>query len=152
MDRTARSWKLNTRTIKPDAAGKPRKTAFEGLLDMLYCWYEDTSSNQVRDWVESFYNYSFLAKVRKGGRLRKESLSIRLEDSKTGKDNLNIHDVVSLSISQAKQFFDNLALSSRDEEIAHQVLKEIRQRLDFLLNVGSELSYTQSCCTDTRWR
>jgi excinuclease ABC subunit A len=51
----------------------------------------------------------------------------------------NIHDVVNLSMTQAKQFFENLVLSSREEEIARQVLKEIRQRLDFLLNVG--LSY-----------
>ena len=113
------------------------KHRFEGLLKMLDRWYEDTSSNQVRDWVESFMATN-PCEVCKGGRLRKESLSIRLEDSKTGKQT-NIHDVVSLSISQAKQFFDNLALNSRDEEIAHQVLKEIRQRLEFLLNVG--LSY-----------
>ncbi len=113
------------------------KHRFEGLLKMLDRWYEDTSSNQVRDWVESFMATN-PCEVCKGGRLRKESLSIRLEDAKTGKQT-NIHDVVSLSISQAKQFFDNLMLSSRDEEIAHQVLKEIRQRLEFLLNVG--LSY-----------
>ncbi len=113
------------------------KHRFEGLLKMLDRWYGDTSSNQVRDWVESFMATN-PCEVCKGGRLRKESLSILLEDSKTGKQT-NIHDIVSLSISQAKQFFENLALSSRDEEIAHQVLKEIRQRLDFLMNVG--LSY-----------
>ena len=113
------------------------KHRFEGLLKMLDRWYEETSSNQVRDWVESFMATN-PCEVCKGGRLRKESLSICLENVKTGKQT-NIHDVVSLSISQAKQFFENLTLSSRDEEIAHQVLKEIRQRLDFLLNVG--LSY-----------
>jgi excinuclease ABC subunit A len=44
--------------------------------------------------------------------------------------------VVNYSITQAKQFFETLILGSREEEIARQVLKEIRQRLDFLLNVG----------------
>ena len=110
---------------------------FEGLLKMMDRWYADTSSHQVREWVESFMAIN-PCEVCKGGRLRKESLSIRLEDAKTGK-RTNIHDVVNLSITQARHFFDNLALNSREEEIARQVLKEIRQRLDFLLNVG--LSY-----------
>lgn len=113
------------------------KHRFEGFLKMLDRWYEDTSSNQVRDWVESFMATS-PCEACKGGRLRKESLSIRLENAKTGKQT-NIHDVVNLSITQAKQFFENLTLTSREEEIARQVLKEIRQRLEFLLNVG--LSY-----------
>ena len=110
---------------------------FEGILKMMDRWYEDTSSNQVRDWVESFMATN-PCELCKGGRLRKESLSIRLENSKTGKQT-NIHDVVSLSIAKNKQFFENLTLTSREEEIAHQILKEIQQRLDFLLNVG--LSY-----------
>jgi excinuclease ABC subunit A len=110
------------------------KHRFEGLLKMMDRWYEDTSSNQIRDWVESFMAAHPCGEC-KGGRLRRESLSIRLEDSKTGKQT-NIHDVVNLSITRTKQFFENLSLTSRDEEIARQVLKEIRQRLDFLLNVG----------------
>ena len=113
------------------------KHRFEGLLKMLDRWYEDTSSQQVRDWVESFMATN-PCDLCKGGRLRKESLSIRLENAETGMQT-NIHDVVNLSMTQAKQFFENLVLSSREEEIARQVLKEIRQRLDFLLNVG--LSY-----------
>jgi excinuclease ABC subunit A len=110
------------------------KHRFEGLLKMLDRWYEDTSSHQVRDWVESFMATN-PCDVCHGGRLRKESLSIRLEDAQTGRQT-NIHDIVNLSITQAKQFFENLTLTSREQEIAHQVLKEIRQRLDFLLNVG----------------
>jgi len=113
------------------------KHRFEGLLKMLDRWYEDTSSNQVREWVESFMA-THPCEECKGGRLRKESLSICLENSKTG-EKTNIHHVVNLSLTQAKQFFENLSLTPREEEIAHQVLKEIRQRLDFLLNVG--LSY-----------
>ena len=113
------------------------KHRFEGLLKMLDRWYEDTSSHQVRDWVESFMATS-PCEMCHGGRLRKESLSIRFEDAKTGKQT-NIHEVVTFSIEQAKHFLETLTLTSRDEEIARQVLKEIRQRLDFLLNVG--LSY-----------
>jgi len=101
---------------------------------MLERWYEDTSSSQVRDWVESFMTTS-RCEVCSGGRLRKESLAIFLNDVKTGKKT-NIHEIVKLSIAKAKIFFEDLVLSPRDTEIAHQVLKEILQRLDFLLNVG----------------
>jgi excinuclease ABC subunit A len=110
------------------------KHRFEGLLKMLERWYEDSSSNQVRDWVESFMTTSPCDACH-GGRLRKESLAIRLEDAKTGKQT-NIHDVVQLSITQAKQLFEDISLTPRQTDIAHQILKEIRQRLDFLLNVG----------------
>lgn len=110
------------------------KHRFEGLLKMLERWYEDSSSNQVRDWVESFMTTSPCDACH-GGRLRKESLAIRLEDAKTGKQT-NIHDVVQLSITQAKQLFEDVSLTPRQAEIAHQIVKEIRQRLDFLLNVG----------------
>jgi len=110
------------------------KHRFEGVLKMLDRWYVDSSSHQVRDWVESFMATRPCESCN-GGRLRRENLSIRLVDAATGKQS-NVHEVVNLSISQCRQFFEHLALSSRDEEIAHQVLKEIRQRLDFLLNVG----------------
>lgn len=113
------------------------KHRFEGLLKMLDRWYEDSSSNQVRDWVESFMTTSPCPEC-KGGRLRKESLAIRLEDAKTG-GQISIQDVVRLSITKAKQLFEDISLTSRQLEIAHQIIKEIRQRLDFLLNVG--LSY-----------
>jgi excinuclease ABC subunit A len=110
------------------------KHRFEGLLKMLERWYEDSSSNQVRDWVESFMTTSPCDTCH-GGRLRKESLAIRLEDAKTGKQT-NIHDIVQLSITHAKQLFENISLTPRQTDIAHQIVKEIRQRLDFLLNVG----------------
>jgi excinuclease ABC subunit A len=110
------------------------KHRYEGLLKMLERWYDDTASNQIRDWVEAFMATS-PCELCKGGRLRKESLAIRLEDAKS-EACTNIHEVVQLSISQAKKFFDELALTPRQTEIAHQILKEIRQRIDFLLNVG----------------
>jgi excinuclease ABC subunit A len=110
------------------------KHRFEGLLKMLERWYEDSSSNQVHDWVESFMATS-PCEACHGGRLRKESLAIRLEDAKTGKQT-NIHDVVQLSITQAKRLFEDITLTPRQTDIAHQIIKEIQQRLDFLLNVG----------------
>jgi excinuclease ABC subunit A len=110
------------------------KHRFDGLMKMLQRYYEETTSNQIRQWVESFMATSRCAACG-GGRLRKESLAIKLEDVKTG-ERWNIHDIVRLSIGNARGFFAKLTLTSRQMEIANQVLKEIRQRLDFLLDVG----------------
>jgi len=107
---------------------------FGGLLDILKHYYDDTSSNNIREWVEAYMNAKTCPSCT-GGRLKKESLSIRLQDVSTQKQ-YNIHDVVSLSIADAGRFFRSLRLSERQQLIAHQILKEIRQRLEFLLNVG----------------
>jgi excinuclease ABC subunit A len=107
---------------------------FTGIMDILRHYYDDTSSNNIREWVESYMNVKPCA-VCGGGRLRKESLAVRLEESPGG--NLwNIHDVVSLPITGALEFFERLKMPDRQMTIAAPVLKEIRQRLRFLLNVG----------------
>jgi excinuclease ABC subunit A len=107
---------------------------YEGAVKMLQRWYEDTASNQVREWVESFMTTS-TCDVCHGGRLRAESLAIRIENARSGQQ-ANIHDITALTIKRAKEFFESLTLTERQTEIAHQILKEIRQRLEFLLNVG----------------
>lgn len=130
------------------AAGRTHiyKHRFEGLLKMLERWYEDSSSNQVRDWVESFMTTRSCDSCG-GGRLRKESLAIRLEDTATN-NRLNIQDIVQMSITQAKHYFDTITFNPRQTEIAHQIIKEIKQRLDFLLNVGlNYLSLNRSART-----
>ncbi|MEP0822237.1 MAG: excinuclease ABC subunit UvrA [Ignavibacterium sp.] len=107
---------------------------YAGIMDMLKRYYDETTSNQIREWVESFMVTTTCGSCR-GGRLRKESLAIKLEDATTGKL-WNIQDVVSLSIRACREFFMNLTLSERHQTIARQVLKEINDRLSFLLNVG----------------
>ncbi len=110
------------------------KHRFGGVMEMLKRFYDESSSNNIREWVESFMTTSSCDAC-KAGRLRKESLAVKLEDAETAKL-YNIHDVVSLSIRSARNFFTQLSLSPRQTEIARQILKEITQRLDFLLNVG----------------
>jgi len=112
------------------------KHRFGGVLQMLKRYYDETSSNQIREWVESFMTTTECETCH-GGRLKKESLAIRLEDAATGKQ-WNIHHIVGLSLSRAREFFEELSLSSRQLEIARPILKEIKQRLDFMLNVGLE--------------
>ncbi len=107
---------------------------YGGVMDMLKRLYDESNSNSVREWVESFMTTTRCESCG-GGRLRKESLAIRLEDSETGKM-FNVPHVVSLSIRAARAFFSTLSLAPRQAEIARPILKEITQRLDFMLNVG----------------
>ena len=110
------------------------KHRFGGVMDMLKRYYDETSSNQIREWVESFMTTTKCASCN-GGRLRRESLAIRLEDAQTGSQS-TMHDVVQKSIRESRRFFEELSLTPRQQEIARQILKEITQRLDFLINVG----------------
>ncbi len=109
---------------------------FGGVMDMLKRYYDETSSNQIREWVESFMTTT-RCPVCNGGRLKKESLSILLEDAVTGARS-NMPSVVQKSIRECRRFFESLSLTPRQQEIARQITKEITQRLDFLLNVGLE--------------
>lgn len=110
------------------------KHRFGGLLDVLKHYYDEASSNNIREWVEAYMNTKPCPDC-KGGRLKKESLAIKLEDAATKKQ-FNIQDVVSLSVEEGAEFFKNLKLTDRQMLIATQILKEIRQRLEFLHNVG----------------
>jgi excinuclease ABC subunit A len=65
----------------------------------------------------------------KGSRLRPESLAVKVA-------NLNIHDITKMSIKQARGFFSGLTLTEKESAIAHRILKEIRERLGFMVHVG----------------
>ncbi|HYL80408.1 MAG TPA: hypothetical protein VEU07_06320, partial [Candidatus Acidoferrum sp.] len=112
-----------------------------GYLDRRY---KDTQSSKVREEIESYVER--LASIRPcpecgGARLRKESLAIRV-------GGLNIAEVTRKSVKDATAFFaalgapaangGELALTEKEREIARRVLKEIRERLGFLINVGLE--------------
>lgn len=113
-------------------AGKGEfKRPFEGVIPNLLRRYRETGSEEIRKWIEAYMTQRECP-VCKGARLRKESLAILIG----GK---NIAEISSMSIDQAKLFFDKLKLEPREAKIARQILKEIVQRFDFLVNVG--LSY-----------
>ena len=101
---------------------------YEGVIPNLYRRYKQTSSQAIRDWVEGFMNNVACPECG-GARLRKETLGVKIN----GK---NISDITRMDIRKAFYFFDNLILTEREEIISHQILKEIRDRLNFLLNVG----------------
>jgi excinuclease ABC subunit A len=119
------------------------KHRFEGIVATLKHYYEEATTSTMREWVESFMSSS-PCKECKGGRLKKESLAVKLLPKESiridqnTRNEFNIHDIVSLSIKKAFEFFSTIKLSKRQTEIARQILKEITQRLDFLLQVGLE--------------
>ncbi len=101
---------------------------FSGLFNYLKNYYNTTSSNNIREWVESYMN-TIKCPTCGGGRLKKESLSVTFQ-------NKNISEVTSLSILRSYEFFNKVKLSGREQIIAKPILKEITTRLSFLLNVG----------------
>ncbi len=110
--------------------GKPinYQHRFSGIYKYLQNYYDSTSSNKVREWVEAYMNTNTCSTCN-GGRLKKESLSVKFQ----GK---NISEITGLSIQRASEFFSKLKLKGRDALIAKPILKEINERLHFLLNVG----------------
>lgn len=110
------------------------KHRYDGVMKMLQEYYQDTSSLKIREWVEGYMSTK-VCPACGGGRLRKENLAIQLEDSNTGERHA-ISQVVRRSLTEAQEFFRTLSFSDRQLEIARPVLKEINQRLGFMVDVG----------------
>ena len=106
------------------------KKTFEGVINNLERRYLETDSEWKREEIAQYQSESNCEKC-KGQRLKEESLCVKINE-------LNISDVTKKSIDDAKKWFDNLnsVLNDRDKKIATHILKEINERLNFLLNVG----------------
>ncbi|MBU4457735.1 MAG: excinuclease ABC subunit UvrA [Candidatus Omnitrophica bacterium] len=109
-------------------SGSDDRFYFEGVVPNLLRRLKETDSEFMRREISKYTSESVCPECR-GKRLRPESLSIKIED-------MSISDVSGLSIKDAKKFFSGLKLTPRQEKIAHQILKEIRERLSFMSNVG----------------
>ena len=104
--------------------------SFEGVINNLERRYLETDSEWKREEIAQYQSESNCEKC-KGYRLKDEALCVKI-------NNLNISEVTIKSIDEAKAWFDNLneVLNERDKKIAQHILKEINERLNFLLNVG----------------
>jgi len=105
-----------------------RDGGYEGVIKTLERRYRETSSEEARAEIEQFMTERSCPACR-GSRLRPESLGVKIAGR-------SIADVVRQTIKAAAAFFDGLALTEREATIARRVLKEIRERLGFLMNVG----------------
>lgn len=109
--------------------GEEEEWGFEGIIPNLMRRYKETESDWIRYEIEQYMSVLHCP-ICKGARLRKEALSILVH----GK---NINDIVQMSVKESFRFFEReLVLTAREELIVHQVVKEIRNRLSFLVNVG----------------
>ncbi|WP_455383189.1 excinuclease ABC subunit UvrA, partial [Salinispira pacifica] len=104
------------------------QSKFNGVLDELKRRYLESSSEGVKEWLEQFMSRKECPECG-GRRLRPEALAVTVRGR-------NIYDVSVTSIIDTLAFFEKLELSPTEEQIARQILKEIRARLSFLLSVG----------------
>ncbi|HBN95460.1 MAG TPA: excinuclease ABC subunit A, partial [Firmicutes bacterium] len=111
-------------------AGRERmyEAPFEGLIGSLEQRYLESGSEWVKQDVEQYMSINTCQEC-KGRRLRPEVLGVTVGDK-------NIMDVTEFSIQECLDFFASLQLTPREELIARQIVKEIRERLAFLVNVG----------------
>jgi excinuclease ABC subunit A len=113
-----------------DDAGKRHnyQKAFEGVLNNLERRHRESESETVREELEKYMNI-MPCPTCQGARLKKEALFVRVGGQ-------NIQQVTALSIKDSLTFFNTVSLSEKEEDIARRILKEIRERLNFLVNVG----------------
>ena len=104
------------------------RSSFEGVINNLQRRYSETSSEYVKEDIEKYMSASTCPAC-KGARLKPEALAVTVGDQ-------NIADVTRMSIENSEKFFRELQLTERQDQIAHQIVKEIRARLGFLTNVG----------------
>ncbi|TFG94440.1 MAG: excinuclease ABC subunit A, partial [Calditrichales bacterium] len=101
---------------------------YEGLINNLNRRYRQTKSGYIRDWIEGFMN-NITCHDCAGARLRPEALAVTVNEK-------NLQQITSFSIREVHNFFKGIELSEREAIIAHQILKEVKERLGFLVNVG----------------
>ncbi len=112
--------------------GPQDQFAFEGIVPNLMRRYEQTESDYIRKEIEGYMRV-LLCPACQGKRLKPESLAVKISQN-------SIYEVTARSIKEAQAFFVNLEagkeLGARERKIAYQIIKEIKLRLTFLLNVG----------------
>jgi excinuclease ABC subunit A len=102
--------------------------AFEGIVPSLERRYRETDSSGQRERIEEYMSFR-PCPVCKGARLKPEVLAVTVGDR-------NIHEFTQMSITRAAEFLDSLELTETEELIGRRIIKEIRERLAFLEDVG----------------
>ena len=102
---------------------------YEGAVKNLERRYYESFSEAQKEEIENRYMVERICKVCKGKRLKDEVLAVTVNDK-------NIMEICDMSIKNSLDFFMNLSLTEKQEKIAKEILKEIRERLTFMTNVG----------------
>jgi len=117
--------------LETASLGAPTDAPYEGIVNMVKRWFSASSTSEMlRDWVEKYMELKTCPTC-EGTRLRKESLWFKV-------DNKNISELSNMNLDKLMLWFANIEprLSEKQRTIAKDVLKEIRERLQFLLDVG----------------
>jgi excinuclease ABC subunit A len=115
--------------------------SIEGVINNLARRHRETKSEYMKSEIESYMS-SVPCPECKGARLKKESLSVKI-------GGLSISEVCSMSIYKIKEFFENLKLTEKQKMISRLILKEIHNRLEFLINlIGGRSAENQACDSD----
>ena len=113
---------------------------WEGTIPNLMRRYKQTKSNHIRDWIEQFMRMRPCPKCN-GSRLKEESRAVTI-------GNISLGELSAYSIKNTKEIFGSLELGKTDALIAHQILKEVQERLSFLIDVGLDyLTLDRSAAT-----
>ncbi|MCU5595836.1 excinuclease ABC subunit UvrA, partial [Bacillus mobilis] len=107
---------------------KENEILFEGVIPNIERRYRETSSDYIREQMEKYMAEQACPKC-KGGRLKPESLAVFVGEK-------TIADVTKYSVQEVQEFFSNVELTEKQQQIAHLILREIQERVGFLVNVG----------------
>ncbi len=120
------------------------RVRFEGVLHNVERRYRETSSDYIREQMEKYMAQQSCPRC-KGHRLKEESLAVKIAGH-------HISELTELSVNDANQFFHELALSEKDMQIAKLILREVGERLGFLVKCRPRIFNTkQSCWYIIRW-
>lgn len=108
--------------------GADRWSTFEGVIPNLERRFKETESEYMKEEINKFMSLKPCEKCH-GQRLKPEALAVKVHDK-------TIMDVTHFSIEQADHFFNTVKLTSKEEHIAQQIMKEVKARLGFMKNVG----------------
>ncbi len=121
---------LELENVETEITSNPYEGEFEGIVPMLKRWFLGVNSEGLREWVEQFMQLKTCTSCN-GQRLKKESCWFKIDDK-------NIAELSNLNLNKLHAWFENLEkrLDKKQNLIAKDILKEIRERVQFLLDVG----------------
>ncbi|WP_445747771.1 excinuclease ABC subunit UvrA [Polaribacter sp.] len=123
------SFQITSKTV---GVTRNYKIDFEGIISFIQNQYNNAESTSIKRWANSFMD-EITCTTCEGKRLKKEALHFKITDK-------NISDLVQMDITELAAWFENIEkkLSPKQQQIASEILKEIRTRIQFLVDVGLE--------------